>query len=153
MSGFNRRQFVTGAAAGFCCCLAGCQSGPGESAVAEALQEGTLDIGTAADYPRDGAYGRFIARDRVIVIRKSGTISAVTAICPHKRFLLEPLEGGGTIACPEHGSLFDLDGRVTKGPAKNDLTHYALTIGPAGRIIVDRSRKLSAGDPASVVQV
>jgi nitrite reductase/ring-hydroxylating ferredoxin subunit len=150
----NRRTFLLGTAAGLCGCLSGCQSGGlGDSAAAEAAQQGTLNAGSPSDYPRDGAYGKFIESDRVIMIRKAGRISAVSAICPHKSKLVEPVAEGGTIACPEHGSRFDLDGRVTKGPAKADLTHYAVTLAASGRIIVDKGRKLPMGDSAASVPV
>src|SRR5438067_9921063 len=88
--GLNRRDFVLAAAttAAVAACggmLAGCTSGPGgtsgsggtsggpETAASlppEPNPNGTVDVGTAADYPHDGVYDKYAASDRVYVVRR-----------------------------------------------------------------------------------
>src|SRR4051812_32604008 len=120
----NRRSFIATATAGVCGCLSSCQSGGGsgsgssslDPAEVEAQQKGTITIGKPSDFPSEGAYGGFVESDRTIVVRKGSTISAVSAVCPHRAKMCKPVGGGTAIACPAHGSRFDLDGTVVKGP-------------------------------------
>ena len=70
--------------------------------------------------------GYTIARIRkreVLFIRKSKEeVVAIHAICPHRRTRLRYDKKSGRIVCPNHGSVFTLDGRKLKGPAKRDLS-------------------------------
>jgi cytochrome b6-f complex iron-sulfur subunit len=152
----SRREFVAAAALG--ACAIGCSSGKGTStepgtadaAAAEAKQQGTVDVGTAKDYPTDGAHPAHGATEHVIVVRRGGEIYALSGICTHKACDLEP--AGGAIACPCHGSRFDLDGSVRKGPAADALPHYGIAV-IGGRLIVDKGQKLRAGDVGAAVKV
>src|SRR3712207_6725986 len=124
----NRRDFVAAAAVTVCGCLVGCagSTGGGQTTEAtnlppEASPNGTVDVGTAADYPGDGVYDRYAKAERVYVVRRGGRLYAVRSICTHKTCLVEPV--GSNFHCPCHGSRFELDGTVTKGPATRDLPH------------------------------
>jgi cytochrome b6-f complex iron-sulfur subunit len=69
------------------------------------------------------AGGSVKVNDEVMLIRKSDTeFIAVKTICTHKGCDVE-LEGEKFV-CPCHGSTFTLDGKVTEGPAKNDLKTF-----------------------------
>ena len=140
---------------------AGCQQGGGSGDTdegtlstrdpqkVEAMQQGTVDVGTPADYPHDGAYANYVKPARVIVVRQGGRLSAVSSVCTHRSCNLKPVEDD--LRCPCHGSRYDLSGHVFKGPSTRDLPHYAIAVGPNGRLTVDRSRKLPASDPAASV--
>jgi Rieske Fe-S protein len=71
---------------------------------------------------------------------------AMSAICTHAGCYLD--DGAETIAagldCPCHGSQFDGDGNVTRGPADTPLQHYLVTIAADGSITVDGSQPVSA---------
>ena len=43
------------------------------------------------------------------------------------------------VVCNCHGSQFDVNGAVLRGPAQTALEHYAVTISAAGEITVDTS--------------
>jgi cytochrome b6-f complex iron-sulfur subunit len=92
------------------------------------------------------AIGTMITMANIVVARDSGGIYAMSAVCTHAGCLLE--DAGQTIAaglyCQCHGSIFDGDGAVVRGPARASLQHYAVTIGADGTITVDGSQLVSA---------
>jgi len=52
---------------------------------------------------------------------KSGKMTALSAVCPHKGCIVGWNGKGKTWDCPCHGSRFTTDGKVIKGPAVTDL--------------------------------
>lgn len=165
--GLSRRAFVVvaGAAAAAACAgtLGGCTSGSGGAAGGdgsaaglppETNPNGTTDVGTTADYPHDGVYDRYAVGDRVYVVRRGGSLYALRSICTHQACLVKPL-AGAEFACPCHGSRFEPDGTVTKGPAVRSLWRYAIAKSADGRLTVDKSRRFPADakDPAAAVSV
>jgi isorenieratene synthase len=50
-------------------------------------------------------------------ITPEGTL--ISLACTHQGCIVD--EKDGKYVCPCHGAEFDLEGRVTKGPAKRDL--------------------------------
>ena len=59
----------------------------------EANPNGTVEVGTAADYPRDGVFAKYARTDRVYVVRQGGRLYALRSMCTHRACLLEPVEG------------------------------------------------------------
>jgi Rieske Fe-S protein len=155
----NRRDFMVAGALAVCgACVGGCASGGGAGAGdshdpqrAEAAQQGTVDIGPAQNFPRDGVYDQFADADHVLVVRQNGQVYAVSSICTHRACDLEAV--GDRLRCPCHGSRFDLSGRVVKGPAGRPLPRYAIAAGPGGHLVVDRGVKLQPGEPNAAVAV
>lgn len=68
---------------------------------------------------------------------------AVSAICPHKATMVCWKAKDQIFRCPEHGSKFTTDGKVTKGPAKEDLSPYKVeeVKGKGGKKFVRISKK------------
>jgi cytochrome b6-f complex iron-sulfur subunit len=159
----NRREFVAASTVTVCGCIAGCQSDRAGDAAApsgetdasnlppETNLQGTVDVGTISDYPRDGVYDRFARSDRIYVVRQNGRVYALRAVCTHRACLVVP--DASALRCPCHGSRFEADGTVTKGPATRQLAHYAIARTDGGRLIVDKSKRLTpdANDPAAYV--
>jgi 3-phenylpropionate/trans-cinnamate dioxygenase ferredoxin reductase component len=56
-----------------------------------------------------------------------GTAHAVSPVCTHLRCIVEWNSAEKTWNCPCHGSRFDYQGRVIRGPAKRDLAPKKLT--------------------------
>jgi 3-phenylpropionate/trans-cinnamate dioxygenase ferredoxin reductase subunit len=52
---------------------------------------------------------------------EDGELHAVSAVCTHLRCIVEWNAAEKTWDCPCHGSRFEYEGRVIKGPAKTDL--------------------------------
>src|SRR4051794_12203917 len=129
MSQMNRREFVTtvaAVAAGACLACAGdlCFAGEIEPAAPVAGAGSKLDVGTAADYAKDGLYDKFARSDKVIVVRQGDKIRALSATCTHKAAIVTVK--GQEIVCPKHGSRFTADGKNSKGPATAPLFHLSI---------------------------
>jgi len=72
----------------------------------------------------------------IVQQRTDGTYSALAMNCPHKNGPVKFKEGDG-FTCDWHGSTFDPNGKVLKGPAKQDLKNYpAEVVGTTLRIRV-----------------
>ena len=131
----DRRAFIKGAIGAVAAACGGCVSSGGVGAIPAARPgEGPVDIGTAADYPRDGVYDRFI-HQRFFVLRRVGSLTAMSNVCTHRKCTVRHEEGVGFV-CPCHGARFDAEGKVTGGPAPHDLPHFPVTEGADGHLYV-----------------
>lgn len=138
----NRRQLlrVMGSSAGalfLVTTLPGCgnpkgspPTGPVSAGNVSSLKLGTL---------------RILSGD-IVVGQDSKGIYAMSAICTHAGCVLD--DSAGTISagltCPCHGSAFDGDGNVLRGPASSPLQHYQVSIASDGTITADGSQPVSA---------
>lgn len=74
----------------------------------------------------DGA--RLITVDgrRFLIVRTAEqTFVALSAVCTHAGCTVHYAAGSRDVACPCHGSTFELDGRVTAGPAQSPLDLFS----------------------------
>jgi len=55
-----------------------------------------------------------------------GEYAALSSICTHRGCTVDL--GGSGLSCPCHGSQYDREGRVTRGPAARALTRYAVRV-------------------------
>ena len=125
----NRRQFLllTAAAA------AGCRTMK-DGATAVVARERLVDAGPAGDYAADGVYSRF--RDQgFFVVRNGEKLFAVSAICTHRKCRLAA-GADRSFLCPCHGSVFNLGGKVLKGPAQRDLPVFTVSMDESGQLLV-----------------
>lgn len=64
---------------------------------------------------------------KVLVSRLSeDEVVAFSAVCPHQGCTVAP--DGEQLACPCHGSQFELDGSLKRGPAESGLTPYEVEV-------------------------
>jgi nitrite reductase/ring-hydroxylating ferredoxin subunit len=70
----------------------------------------------------------------VILGRDAQGLYAMTISCPHQGCDVTPQ--GNALYCPCHGSRFDSNGGVVKGPARSPLVHFAVSVDAAGNITV-----------------
>jgi menaquinol-cytochrome c reductase iron-sulfur subunit len=56
---------------------------------------------------------------------KTGHWVVLSSICTHLKCKIDYNSNDEAFKCPCHGSMFDLDGRVSKKPAKKDLPDYS----------------------------
>lgn len=64
----------------------------------------------------------FIHKNKVIVINNAGNYIALSDVCTHEDCTVD--FNGSVLPCPCHGSQFNLEGKVLKGPAIRALTKY-----------------------------
>lgn len=88
------------------------------------------DLGLVADFPASGELVRFDIP--AIVYKTNAGFQAYSLVCTHLGCTV--VEDGENFSCPCHGSQFDRDGRVLKGPATKKL--------PALRVIITEEEKL-----------
>ncbi len=96
------------------------------------------------------------APNKVAVIRNAGRIYACTTVCTHKGYIVNEADDNLSFKCPKHHATYDIDGRVTHGPAKVALVHYAISVNADGHVIVDKSKSFTPDqwdDPSSFVKV
>ncbi len=91
--------------------------------------------GTPLDYP-DGTV-RFHREKKAYVIGSPSGIYALSAVCTHLGCITRFKSDERVIACPCHGSRFDLDGSVTHGPAPRPLPWLDVKEDASGNLVVD----------------
>ena len=62
------------------------------------------------------------AEDPIYVLATAGGFVAVSPICTHRGCTVDV--HGERLVCPCHGSTYDREGKVLKGPAQRSLTRY-----------------------------
>lgn len=72
-----------------------------------------------AKIPQQGAL--VYRKSRVAVIKSDGKITALSIVCTHLGCSVNVT--AKNMVCPCHGSIFDLQGKVIKGPADRPLPH------------------------------
>ena len=60
----------------------------------------------------------------VVLAHGNGEFGALSPICTHRGCTVDV--AGDRLVCPCHGSTYDRDGRVLKGPAQRALTRYPI---------------------------
>ena len=103
---------------------------------------GPVSAGNVSDL----AVGALVVMSNVVVARDENGVYGMSSVCTHAGCLLS--DGSRTIAaglsCPCHASMFDGDGNVTRGPARDPLQHYQVTVAPDGSITVDGGQPVAA---------
>lgn len=98
--------------------LAACSgSGPGSSPAGGPSASGNLTIPKSAVPSGSG----MIKSGFIVTQPAAGTFKAFSNICTHQGCPITDI-AGGTIMCNCHGSEFNLDGSVKRGPASRPLT-------------------------------
>jgi cytochrome b6-f complex iron-sulfur subunit len=141
-STLGRRQLLrlAGTATGalfFAKTLAACQNPTGSPPT------GTVSAGNVSSLKLDTLQ---VLSSDVVIGRDNQGVYAMSAVCPHAGCLVEDSSGSlsAGLSCPCHGSAFDGNGGVTRGPARSSLQHYKVTIAADGSITVDGSTPVAA---------
>lgn len=91
-------------------------------------------LGPADAVPPGG--GVVYERLAVVVTRSTaGEVRGFSAVCPHDGCLVSEVTDAA-IVCPCHGSRFDLDGAVTRGPALGPLAVRPVRV-DRGQLVLD----------------
>jgi Rieske Fe-S protein len=81
-------------------------------------------VGTEAQFP----VGTWKLVGQLIIAQDTTGFFAFSAVCTHQGCLVNAPSKTGTTICYCHGSEFDGNGAVLKGPATTPLPHYALSV-------------------------
>jgi nitrite reductase/ring-hydroxylating ferredoxin subunit len=98
--------------------------------------EDAVELGPVEGFPA-GSWSLVVAA-RTVVGRDARGLFAFTAVCTHSGCVVDSPAADGTSTCPCHGSRFDGQGSVLRGPAKAPLGHLALIL--CGRTLYVRPR-------------
>ncbi len=87
-------------------------------------------VGRVSDLaPNSAKIVRLDGKPVVIIKTRSGQVKAVSARCTHLGCTVEfNRELGGHLSCNCHGSRFDLNGKIIRGPASRPLPPYKVTL-------------------------
>jgi len=141
MPEMNRREFVAVAAAA-CAFCAACP----ENLLA-AVAKGPVDAGEVSAFMKDGIYDSLAQSQGFFLISSKGKLYAASSTCTHKaNQVLIDSESQGQLKCEKHGSLFSLDGRVVKPPAKRSLPRFGIKLDAKTHVIVDPTRRFEEKD-------
>lgn len=92
-----------------------------------------FDIGSPAEFPSGSV--TFLPERRLYVFNSADGFFAISSVCPHLGCNVKHTLSG--FECPCHGSRFDENGRVVRGPAPRPLAWYAVSLSPREQLIVD----------------
>ncbi len=91
-----------------------------------------FDLGPSANFPLDS---RIVAPQvPALILHSRAGFSALSLTCTHLGCTVEETQTG--FACPCHGSLYDSQGVVTRGPATRALRSLRVAVNAAGHLIV-----------------
>jgi Rieske Fe-S protein len=119
-------------------------SGPAPRDAGPILQPGDLAAGNASALTV-GALNA-IPNSTVAIGCDAMGVYALTLVCTHQGCTAAPAgtTGARQINCPCHGSQFDRNGAVIRGPAGRPLVHFAVTIDASGAIVVHSNMQVAA---------
>lgn len=80
---------------------------------------------------------RFNKEKKAYVIGAAAGVYALSAVCTHLGCITRFRSDDRVIACPCHGSRFDLEGNVVHGPAPRPLPWLDVTEDASGNLVVD----------------
>jgi cytochrome b6-f complex iron-sulfur subunit len=103
----------------------------------------TFRAGSALDYPEGTV--RFNKEQKAYVIGGPTGVYALSAVCTHLGCITRFRSDESVIACPCHGSRFDLEGNVIHGPAPRPLPWLEVRAEPTGILVVDTSIVIPRG--------
>jgi len=79
----------------------------------------------------------FVKDKNIFVFYDSQGIYSISSICTHLGCSVNWEQAREDFECPCHGSIFDKDGRVKKGPAPRPLESYAVELAADGNLVVN----------------
>lgn len=103
----------------------------------------TFIAGSPLDFT-DGVV-RFNKEKRAYVVGAPGGVYAMSAVCTHLGCITRYKSDERAIACPCHGSRFDLEGNVTHGPAPRPLPWLDIIEDANGNLVVDTGIVIARG--------
>jgi nitrite reductase/ring-hydroxylating ferredoxin subunit len=105
-------------------------------------EDARVGIGRPEDIPVGTVLS--LPKQKIYVVRSERGFFALGATCTHLGCMTRYNREERVLACPCHGSRFDLDGKVAQGPAPRALPNLQITV-ERGVLVVDASVRVPAG--------
>ncbi|MFV1975365.1 MAG: ubiquinol-cytochrome c reductase iron-sulfur subunit [Candidatus Scalindua sp.] len=86
----------------------------------------------------------FVKDRNIFVFYDSQGIYSISSICTHLGCSVNWEQAREDFECPCHGSIFDKDGRVKKGPAPRPLESYAVELAADGDLVVNTKTRVDS---------
>lgn len=132
-----RRTVVRAGVAGGAAALVGLpvlQAGCGDEG-AKPLPGGPIAAGDADDVAMGSVQA--VRGENAFIARDARGFYAMTAVCTHAACrVIAPALTDAVMICPCHGSMFNRNGAVTRGPASAALQHYQVDVGADGQLTI-----------------
>ena len=112
----------------------------GETQQSQPAPPEPLVAGDLEKFSADGVYADF-RQQGFFVVRRGKRIIALSSVCTHKGCKVRVAEDE-SFFCKCHGSTFDRDGKVTKGPARRNLPRLAVRLDEQRQVLVDPSQQI-----------
>ncbi|OGL60025.1 MAG: Rieske (2Fe-2S) protein [Candidatus Tectomicrobia bacterium RIFCSPLOWO2_12_FULL_69_37] len=96
--------------------------------------------GLPADYAVGAVDTRFVASQRVWIIREENGFYALSAICTHLGCTPAWLATENKFKCPCHGSGFRRTGVNFEGPAPRPLERVRIALADDGQLLIDKGK-------------
>jgi Rieske Fe-S protein len=103
---------------------------------------GLINAGASSSYSLNTPQHFSNGGNDILVIKDSGGIYALTALCPHAGCVVK--QQSSQLYCPCHGATFDMNGQNPTSPAKSPLDHYSVCVDGSGTVWVDDSKTVSS---------
>ncbi|MBI2842301.1 MAG: Rieske 2Fe-2S domain-containing protein [Armatimonadetes bacterium] len=97
-----------------------------------------VKIGRPDDYSPGSV--TYMEENRLFVLRDDKGFRILSAVCTHLGCTVNKDAGSNSYSCPCHGSKFDGNGRVARGPAPKPLQMFDITLAPSGHMVVDTKK-------------
>src|ERR1700686_1079569 len=126
----TRRSLLLFGSGVACAHALGCGAPPGGgSDVPTTLSAGSASALKAGTLESVSGYAVAIARD-------SAGVYALSLVCTHQGCAMTNDASAYGIVCGCHGSVFDAQGNVLRGPATQALPHFAVTVDASGQLTI-----------------
>jgi menaquinol-cytochrome c reductase iron-sulfur subunit len=102
-----------------------------------------IKIGRPEDFPP--LTPTFLPDKRLFVFREPDGVYVISAVCTHLGCTVKRDPRTSGFDCPCHGSIFDEQGAVIKGPAPRDLKWLSVSLTRDHKLLVDLSRPVTPG--------
>jgi Rieske Fe-S protein len=142
----DRRTFLKVLGAG-ALVSAGCG---GEDEEGQSEASGPVPAGNVSDIPVGTV--RVAGGKAVVIGRDQAGLYAMSTICTHQRCNMAKsgsISSGG-LSCDCHGSEFDSNGEVVKGPARSTLKHWQVELAEDGTITIQAGTLVPADERVAV---
>ncbi len=99
----------------------------------------TFKAGNASDFSVGEVSDKFMAEQRVWIIREKEGIYAIFAKCTHLGCTPRWLAAEDKFKCPCHGSGYYRSGLNFEGPAPRPMDRFKVDVSESGQLVVDKS--------------